>query len=131
MDVLDRDESRPEDGARKSGGCGTGPGGTLITLYRPPPPPHRPLYRPRTAAEGFTSEDDLDLLEARPPVVTVMGHVDHGKVCTGGLRWCGGVGCGEVGAVRSRRCVREGVSRVWPTMPSCVRQRAYPVLNLC
>jgi translation initiation factor IF-2 len=47
VDVLDKDEARVEDMARKD----------VI----------------------FLDEDDLEHLTLRPPVVTVMGHVDHGK----------------------------------------------------
>lgn len=67
VDVLDRDQARPEDLARKS--------------------------------VDFIDEDDLDFLTTRPPVVTVMGHVDHGKTSLLDFIRKSKVAAGEAGGI--------------------------------
>lgn len=67
VDVLDREEGKPEDQARK--------------------------------ARDFIDDDDFDYLEYRPPVVTVMGHVDHGKTSLLDFVRKSKVAAGEAGGI--------------------------------
>ena len=48
------------------------------------------------------SEEDPSLLVARPPVVTVMGHVDHGKVTHWRMETLDSNGCIEISKGRER-----------------------------